>query len=330
LPLWPALRTTIREIAVVAFSLFVDLERPLGDEFRSAPEGAGQFLGPYVIKSLLQSSPWLSLLLLASFARPTARRATLLVVAPAAALGASLLLRAGMPLAHALGYPFLHYRYITPMVPLLAVLSASAMRSMPWSRIDWALLAAIALGVGGWLWRGHDDEPLLRRLLLLRVTLVLALAAPAALWWSRRRSDARARALCATQTAAAACGLAVAVNLGLDLPALLRLRRENDAVLDRVAALTLPRFALVGWGREVDPLLALRRTRDIEYADLYEAEDWSGVRALLERWTRDQRPVYAILPRGERPDPPWPDVQFVPLDAAVGLTAIEPAGSRSR
>jgi hypothetical protein len=322
LPLWPALWTTIRAIAVVAFSFVVDLRGPLGGEFRSAADGPGEFLGPYVIKSLLQSSPWLSMVLLAGFARPAARREAMLVVAPAIALGASLSLRAAMPFAHALGYPYLHYRYLAPMVPLLVVLAAGAMRSTPWSRIDWSLAAAIALGAGGWLWKGIDDEPLLRRLLLLRVTLLLALAAPAAMWWSRRRSNAPARIQCARGMAAAACGMAVAVNLAVDLPALVRLRRENDAALDRIAARTPPRFALVGWGRLIDPLLALRRTRDVEYADLYET-DWGGVHALLERWARDERPVYTILPRGAPLDPPMPNVQFVPIDDEVGLAAVE-------
>jgi hypothetical protein len=327
--LWPALWRTIRELAVVAFSFFIDLDYPLGGEFRSAADGTGQWLGSYVIKSFLQSSPWLSLVLLAGVEGRMVRRATLLLVAPAVALVASLLLRAGMPLAHALGYPYLHYRYLMPMVPLLAVLSASALRSIPWSRIDWLLLAAIALVVGRWLWRGLDDEPLTRRVLLLRVTLLLALAAPSALWWSRRRSAAGAQAHFATPIAAAVCGLAVAVNLGVDLPALVRLRSENDAALARVAAATPQRFALVGWSREIDPLLVLRRTRDIQFADLYETHDWASVRALLELWAREQRPVYAVVPSGVELLP-WLEVQFVPLDPAVGLTALEIPIPRSR
>jgi hypothetical protein len=319
LPMWPGMWAAIRDIGIVAVSFFFDALHPLGFEFQSAADGPGQLLGGFVIKSLLQSSPWASLLLLAGFARPAEGRAKLLVVAPAVALGASLVLRAGMPLRHALGYPYLHYRYVAPMLPLLAVLAAGAMRAMRWSRIDWSLLAAIALCVGVWLWHGLDDEPLTRRLLLLRVTLLLALAAPVATWWSRRRASARSLSLCANAIAAAACGLAIAVNLGLDLPRLLRLRRENDAAVDRVAVHTPTRFALIGWGRLVDPVLALRHDRDIEYADLYEVEDWTGIRALLERWARDDRPVFTISPWGV----PWPNVRVVPIDAAMGLAAVE-------
>jgi hypothetical protein len=321
--IWPAAWTTTRELAIVAFSFLVDLQAPLGGEFRLATVGPGEMLGPYVIKSLLQSAPWVLLLLLASFAGAAGRRARPLLAAPALALLASLLLRAPMPLAHALGYPYLHYRYLVPMVPVLAVLSAVAVRSMRWSWVDGSLLAAIALVVGGWLFQGQDDDPLLRRLLLLRVTLLLALAAPAALWWSLRRGHAPARAFCARGIVGAACGVAVALNLGLDLPALLRLRRENDALLDRVSAHTPPRFALIGWGRLVDPLLALRRTRDIEYADLYEARDSSGARALLERWAREERPVYTLLPPDVGLDTPWPDVELTSVDAEVGLATVE-------
>jgi hypothetical protein len=247
------------------------------------------------------------------------------VLLPPAALLASLALRAPMSSSFALGFPFLHMRYLFVAMPPLAILTVIALRDLPWRRAHAAGGALVALALGGWLALHDGDAAPVRRQLLLHASLVLAAATLFAYAAWRAAPTAR-RGLVAATLAALALAYGGAVTLGVDLAALVRARNFDDARLDRVAAHTPARFALVGWPVELDPVLALRATRDLEYADLYELTDLSTIPLLVAHWEREARPVYALLPAHAVPS--WPSLRLDPIDPAAGLYRLRSASPR--
>jgi hypothetical protein len=272
-------------------------------------------MGPFVVKSPLQASPFLVLAGVAPFvARERARLRVLLV--PAGALLASLALRANLPLAYALGFPFLHLRYVIPAIALLVVAAVAVLRDVGTSKHAVAVGVAVALGAGFALARGDDDFSLLRRLFLLDGTLVLA--ALAAFLVLRRRSSAARLAV------AAALGIGLAVNVAVDGRALAALRRDLDARVDAVARLTPQRFALLGGPDEIDPVLALRASREVEYLDFYEVADWADARRIVDHWTQAGIPVFLLWKRGWAIDIPWPDARWEPVEPAIALFKWSP------
>jgi hypothetical protein len=167
-----------------------------------------------------------------------------------------------------------------------------------------ALTSALLMGT-------EWDAPLWRRLFLLYGTLGAGVVSALALWRARKGSKTATKI--APFAIAAAMAAGIAGNLGETLQAELRLRDDNDIRLDRVAALVPQRFALVGFAAEIDTALALRATRDIEYIDLYETDQskgWATFRAMIDEWTKDGRPIYALWPAGSDPPSPWPDIAF--------------------
>lgn len=316
------LHTRAFGLASTAWGFLVDVSNlEMGHGFAKPPDELGNFLGPFVVKSTLQCTPAFALALLARPRDDRERRAVALLALPCIALYASLVLRANLPAAFALGYPFLNLRYVIPAAPAMAGLALLAVRDLPWKRGYLALVALTAAGVGGWIVRMPDDNPYARRVLLLRVTLVVALAAFVLV--VRARGEGRGgwrRA--AVLASAVAFGLGFAVTLGVDLKNLVQLRNEGDRVVDRIARLTPPRFALVGWPPQIDPVLALRATRDVEYADLYESQNWANFRTLIDVWTEQRRPIYAVFPTHIVFNSPWHDVRFEILDRQLGLYRI--------
>lgn len=308
-----AIRAPALKVVLLCVGFLVDVGRAnLGPDFARSPDGLGNFLGPWVIKSLLQSTPFLAVAAIGLHrGTPEERRRVALVLAPCAALLATLVLRANMPLAYALGYPFLHMRYLMFAAPLVIAVAITVLGRLRWERGPVLAAALLALALALWLGTRVGDADAARRVLLLRGSLLLCVATLIAVARGGRA---------ASWLAAAAVGYALAVNLAVDLPALARTRNDNDAAMELLARHTPSSFALVGWPREIDPVLALSATRDIEYADLYEASDWSGFRRLIDHWSREGRPIFAVF---SAPTPsPWPDVRFEPLDPGHRLVRV--------
>ena len=154
--------------------------------------------------------------------------------------------------------------------------------------------------------------------------MTLALAATMVVMYARGRSSGdRFAAHLAAVIAAVGLGVGVAETLGIDCKAMIEVRNSNDAQLDAVTPHLPARFALVGWPREIDTVLALRAGRDIEYADMFESQNWANFRTLIDRWSGARRPIYALFPNDMRFNSPWPDVQFELLDPVHGLYRIE-------
>lgn len=317
-------------LVTLAWGFVVDVSPlTLGYGFVPHPDGLGTFLGPFALKSLLQCSPAALLAALAGSRQASVRRALGLAALPCAALLASLALRANLPTAYALGYPFLYLRYVVPALPLAMVLAVVAVRDLPWRAWHLGVGAAVCAGLSLWLSRWSDDDPHARRVMLLRVTLAVAAASTALVARSRGAQGDDARATGRWSHAAAlgatvAFAVSFAVGAAVDLRAVLRVRRDSERRVEAVTR-TLPRrFAVMGYPVEIDPVLGLRATRDVEYADLYEARDWIGLRAIVGGWWRDGRPVFVLLPPAAPFPSPMPDARFEVVDRALGVYAVRP------
>ena len=317
----PVLRHQLVHVVTIGYALIVDVSLfDLDADFNRAATGPGLFLGPWVIKSLLQSTPFLTLAVVAPLhGSADQRRQAALVFAPCVALLASLVVRTNLPLAYALGYPFLYQRYILFAAPLLIALAAVVLGRVRWDSSAIAAAACVAFVATIWFGRQSGDSDWARRICLLWGGLALAGATFVAGVRSGRWTS---------RVGAVAVGYALAVTLGVDLPAIIDVRNRNDAELEVVARHTPASFALVGWPRQIDPVLALTATRDIEYADLYEVDRVTDIRGLVGWWSRTGRPVFALFPAATAS--PWPDVQFEPIDLAGRLVRMVPAGDEPR
>lgn len=307
-------------IGAITWGFIVDVsELSMGHGFVRHADGLGNFLGPFAIKALLQGTPVLLLAPLAGAALPRERRAAILLVGiPCVAMFGALALRANLPVAFGLGFPFLNLRYVMPTVPLLAVLVVAALAGRSW-RIGHTIAAICVAGAyGAWLVRFPDENSRALRIIVLRGTL--ACGALAFVLVANDHRDAR-RWIHRTALAAAAVaiGLGGAVTVGIDLLAMVKLRNEGDRHMEEVARLVPQRFALVGWPPDIDPVLALRTTRDIVYADLYESQNWANFRSLIDLWADEHRPIYALFPTTTVFNSPWHDVRFEIIDHRLGL-----------
>ena len=321
------LRERAMALASLAWAFTVDVSPfTLGYSFWRPQDGLGSFLGPFAVRALLQCTPALLLATLAGtvVSRAHSRREVALLGLACAGLVASLALRANLPMAFALGYPFLSLRYVTPALPLLACLAVVATRQLPWRRAHLVAGSVLAAGVALWLWRYGDDLALARRWFLLRGTLATAALAFVLVARSTApRSSARwARAAAAAATVAFALGFSV--TAAVDLREAVRNRDESQRYMDGLARRLPPRFALIGFAPELDPALGLRGTRDVEYFDLYETLDWQPVRAVTAHWLAERRPVYVVMPPARAYASPMPGYRFEAVDAARGLYAVRP------
>lgn len=323
---WEPVRRYGWAMGKLLFTFIVDCSGLQDAPSGRPPDGLGALFGPFVIRSLLQEAPVVLLAILAPVVVRRDRVRTILLALPVAALFATLSMRANLPTVYAIGYPFLHLRYLFAAMPLLVVLAVASLRPLPWR--PWHVPAVLAGAVlaGLWLARYPDDMAYARRLVILRGTLVVAAAATLATWFAHRRNGAW-RAL-AVGSVAAACALGLAINTAIDLREVRAGIARADARLDRVAARTPQRFALIGWAREIDTPLALRASRDIEYADMYESKEplhSPHIHALLHHWTAAARPIFALLPTHVKWDvSPWPDYDLVLVDPATNLFAVRP------
>jgi hypothetical protein len=311
--------------AMMTWAFLVDASGlEMGGEFRATADGFGNFVGPHVIKAALQGSPILALAVLGLAGLK--RRARPVVVLPAAALLLALVLRGNMEPDFALGHSFLNLRYVMPAAPLLAVLAVAAVRDLPWRVVHLVIGGALVLGLlAWWLPVQHDFSPL-RRLALLRASLVTAILCFFSVLIVRSSAPSGWKRVAAWATTAA-LAFSVGVTLGVDLPATVRYRSGADAAVDRLAGVTPERFALVGFDNELDPALTLGAQRDIEYLDLGELESVAEARPMILWWHSRGRPVFVIFPPGEAPGSPWLNLALEPVDPAVGLVrVVEPNG----
>jgi hypothetical protein len=321
------LRDRVTAIAALAWAFTVDVSRfTLGYSFWRPTDGPGAFLGPFAVRAALQCTPALLLATLAGAATPRAsdRRAALFVGVACAALLASLALRANLPMAFALGYPFLSLRYLTPALPLLAALSVTATHALPWRRAHLALGITLALCLTAYLWRFSDDLAMPRRMLLLRGTLLVSAGAFLALARVHGRRGAGLAAIAVT----AAFATGFAVTAAVDVRESVRNRDDSQRFMDGLARSLPRRFALVGFAPELDPALGLRATRDVNYFDLYESLDWADARAVMTRWWAEGRPVFVLQAVGRPYPSPRPDLRFEPVDTARGLYRALPVNAR--
>lgn len=322
------LRERALAFAGLAWAFVVDLSRfTLGYSFWRAADGAGVFLGPFVVRAMLQCTPALLLAALAgaSVTRAHTRRELALLAFACAGLFVSLALRANLPMAFALGYPFLSLRYVTPALPLLACLAVVATRALPWRPAHLIAGSSLTIVLALWLWRFDDDLDPARRWVLLRGTLLSAALAFALV---ARSAAPRASALwsrVATVAMLAPLSLGFAVSIAVDLREAVRNRDESQRYMDGLSRQLPSRLALIGYAPELDPALGLRGTRDVEYFDLYESADWREVRAVTAHWLQRGRPVYVLMPPARPYPSPMVGYRFEVVDRARGLYAVRSA-----
>ncbi|MBW2277361.1 MAG: hypothetical protein JRF63_07705, partial [Deltaproteobacteria bacterium] len=257
-------------------------------------------------KSLLQFAPALAL---APLARIPSLREKLLLLLPAVALIAAVVLRANMSSEAVIGHSQLHVRYLLPGIPLLMILALSAIQGLRITPPRVLITAQLAAVLGVLFASADNDRSWLRRQLLLIVPLILVAVTTA--WIALRRRWPKAlpwRA--AAWPALLLFAWGVAVNIGVDFRHHVRRARALQAGNDQMAEQLPGRLGVVGWPRRLNPFLALKDGRDIRYADLSELDDWRRVVRVVDHWQTEDRPVFMLLPRWHRGDSPWPGYRF--------------------
>lgn len=318
----PPLRSHGLRIAQVLTGYVADMN--LSDMFPLAhpPDGVGYMFGPYLVKSSLQVMPALVLAAYAPFSTERERRLTRALALPCVALLLAITLRANQPGAFAYGFPFVNLRYVTPALALFAAMSLAAIRNLPWQRRHAGLLAgAFVLGTA-WLGQWTDDGPLARRIALLYGSLVISVVVAGCVFAVRRQWRPLVTwGELAAGTSALAIGWGLATWLAVDFPALRQMHRACEERLDLLATVLPYRSAVIGGPYEIDPPLALRASRDIEYADLYETTDLADVPALVDHWSAEKRPVYFLAPAGRPPVERWAGfrVELIDRDGEIYL-----------
>jgi hypothetical protein len=320
----PAIRSHGASLFTIGFGYLVDVSAVDMLPMRRAADGLGNFNGPFVIKATLQCTPAFALIALAPRDTPRDKQLSSAIALPCAALFLLLTLRANIPAVHALGFPLLYLRYVMPALPLLAALSVAAVRGLAWRRWHLVVLVGLSTALSLWFYFGSNDFTYFRRIVLLRGTLVLGIGALTLAALARLDGDRGRRFLgAATLASTIAFAFGFGITTGLDLPVTMDIRDDNDRHLDLVASLTPARFALVGYSGEIDVPITLRATRDLEYGDLWESGSWDNFRKLIDYWTADRRPIYALWPRGSPRTSPWPDVTFEAVNAKEGLFLVK-------
>ncbi len=304
----------------LAWGFFVDASNlDIGDFWRP-PDRLGVFLGPFAVRSSMQGAPAIALAFAARSSNERQRTGMTVVGGAAAALYLSLSLRAPVPTIHALGFPFVSLRYVSPGVPLLLVLAVAAVQDLPWRKAHVAIGCVIAFVATVTLWKTLGDGEWSRRVVLLILLPAGGfLALLIALRHSVKPSARTGAALAALATVV--FGLGVGATLGVDGRAVYDVRGANDARVDALSRVAPQRFAVVGWAPQIDTALALRTSRDVQYADLYESANWANFRILIDRWSADGRPIFALWP-SDTIASPWREVTFVPVNRAEHIYRV--------
>ena len=294
------------------------------------PMKLGHARGGYVVKALLQTSP---ILVLALFAPLGRKERTAIVAFPVLGLFASLALLARFRGEFAFGSPYVFMRYSLPAAALLPLLAVCVLAKLPWRRSHTLMASACAIALIAYLAPVTEDYSFARRVVILCGSLVVAAWAGIGVGIARRRrSETSIR--WAALGAAAAVGVSIGITIGVDTSALVRAMGFLNARVDAFTKITPQRFAVVGYGNELNRVLALRTERDINYIDLEEDPEekpenkWRNFRALIELWTDDGRPIFGAFPNAREHDFRWPyadwDVPAVLVDEAEGFWKIGP------
>lgn len=316
------LRTHAVGIARLAWGFVVDLNGLDMGDFWRPPDHLGVFLGPFAIRAMMQGAPAVAIALAMKPGDSALRRDVALAAAAVTALFLSLAMRAGVSTVFAVGFPFVSLRYVSPGVPILLLLAVVALRDVPWRWWHLATGIVVAIALTAVLFHTPADHAFARRVFLLRV--LPASGFVALLLSARYLAGDRARWLALMLPFAAVLVFAggVGATLGIDGRAVYDVRAGNDARVDALARVTPQRFAIVGWPPQIDTPLALRASRDIVYADLFESANWANFRTLIDRWAAEGRPIFALWPSDSIVSP-WPEVAFVPVDRAAHIYRVQ-------
>jgi hypothetical protein len=298
---WPLARSRALEYVTCLRAYLVDVSTidELVPPHTRLPGVFGAIMGPWVVKSTLQASPFLAL---AALVRPT--RKMLVLGLPIIALYSYFAMRANIGLLQAIGFSWVHLRYTVPALPLFAVMAVGVVREErppPWIASDAAcVLMTFLLSTGEGDEREHAYS---RHLVLLVLPLVLA-ASSVVLSLLRRRGLVAGRV--AGIVVALACGASVAAGLAHDWRSIRLGKIYCHWRLDDAAQLLPQRFALLGSGTATDNFLALRAERDVQYAQIEEGD----CAPVIEHWLAEDRPVYYVA-LGDDEKSPWPGFDFV-------------------
>jgi hypothetical protein len=265
-------------------------------------------------KALLQSLPWLPVLLLplAASLRNGERRAQLLLL-----FLVPLVYLAPFALTSWHGGQCLNLRYFLPALPFTAILGAWALQRLATGRAAWLVAAgSVALGalLPALLWPALREQQPLHEALVLDAPLVLAsTTAAVALLWLRSRGPRVGLAL----VLVTGLGLGWSAWAGLAYDAgLSRQRRAQNLDLAEAVAEVVPDGALVFVTID-EPFYALKRLRDVTVAN--PSYDNGADFVALAGFHLDQgRPVLGSMPQDA-----WQQ-----LDAAGLLSGFRVEGLR--
>jgi hypothetical protein len=319
----PQLRHNTWEITKIGWAYVVDPSLLQIKQYVRPPDRIGLELGPWLIRSMLQTTPFLALAVMVPTKTQRDRKLAVLLALPSFMLLLVCALRANEPPAYALGFSMIYLRYTVPAVGPLAVLAIASTRSLPWKRKHVAIIAAGSIVLIG-LFDGGGDEALWRRLVLLYGTLLAGVGAVVAVWLTKTSNSERRREI-ALYFAASSIVLGIGGAVGVTVPAVWNMRNANDRRVDAIASHTPDRFALVGFSPQIDTPLALRASRDIEYFDLYEVDakdGWTNLRFMVDGWSDTGRPIFGVWPVGIDIQSPWPDVVFEQIDESERLYRV--------
>jgi hypothetical protein len=278
-----------------------------------SPGGAVVYLGG-VKKALLQSLPWLPVLLLplVDLFRGSERRSALLLLflVPAAFM-------APFALTSWHGGQCLNLRYFLPALPCTAILGAWVLQRLATGRVGWLVAAgAVAVGalVPALLWPALWEQQTLHEALVLDAPLVLASATAAvALLWLRSRGSRVA--LASVLVTGLGLGWSAWAGLGYDASLSRERRVQNLALADAVAEV-VPDDALL-FVTIHEPFYAVKRHRSVRIANP-SYDNGADFVALASFHLEQGRPVL-----GAMPEDAWKQ-----LDAAGLLSGFRVEGIR--
>lgn len=318
----PSVRRPTLLVLRLAMALVFDIGvLQLGaSDFARPADGRGYLLLNFAIKAGLQSSPLLLIGVMARPQQPIARFAAALAASLIATLIVVLALRAEMMPAYAIGFPILHLRYLFPILPFAIVLVVLAMEPLTLRPFVLGLSVFAAALLIAWLWRGVNDLPPLRRLVILRATLAAAGLALVGAKMLRMLQRNKMRAI-GSLLLVPALALSLAVTIGVDVRGWIHLRNQYEQTMQRLARLIPPRAAFIAHAVTLDPALGMLPGRDLEYADFYESKDPGSLRKLIQHWFKEGRPVFAVV-GSNRLESPYPELRYRVIDRAAGLVQI--------
>ena len=255
--------TGLRDLGWDLRFISLDPEHPYHRLLPRSAGGAIAYLGG-VKKALLQSLPWLPVLLLALaslFREQKQRRALLLMLLVPMAFTAPFALSSWH------GGQCLNLRYFLPALPFTAILGAWALQRLAAGRTAWGVAAGgVAVGalLPGLLWPASRAQQALHEALVLDAPLVLASATAAvALLWLRSRGPRVAQAL----VLVTGLGLGWSAWSGLIYDASLgRQRRAQNLALATAVAEVVPDDALL-FVTIHEPFYAIKRFRSVRIAN---------------------------------------------------------------